>query len=70
MVTVRVDLAQNLLLSGHAAHALQILDEALYLARQVSEIRDVLTARTIASMQETKAVAAYAALTIIRHLLY
>jgi len=51
MAMVRVDLAQNLLLSGHAAHALQILDEALYLARQVSEIRDVLTARTIASMQ-------------------
>ena len=51
MAMVRVDLAQNLLLSGHAAQALVILDEALFLARQVSEIRDVLTARTIAAMQ-------------------
>ena len=51
MAMVRVDLAQNLLLSGKAAEALVLLDDALALARQVSEIRDVLTARTIASMQ-------------------
>lgn len=51
MAMVRVDLAQNLLLSGHAAQALQLLDEAVQLAKQVSEIRDVLTARTIAAMQ-------------------
>jgi predicted Zn-dependent protease len=51
MAMVRVDLAQNLLLTGCASQALAILDEALGLAKQVSEIRDVLTARTIASMQ-------------------
>jgi len=47
MAMVRVDLAQNLLLSGQATRALSLLDEALLLARQVSEIRDV-AARTIA----------------------
>mmetsp|Transcript_24156 Transcript_24156/g.54232 ORF Transcript_24156/g.54232 Transcript_24156/m.54232 type:complete len:250 (-) Transcript_24156:134-883(-) len=51
MAMVRVDLAQNLLLSGQATRALSLLDEALLLARQVSEIRDVLTARTIAVLQ-------------------
>jgi predicted Zn-dependent protease len=51
MAMVRVDLAQNLLLSGQAAEALQLLEEALLLAKQVSEIRDVLTARAIARMQ-------------------
>ncbi len=51
MAMVRVDLAQNLLMTGKAAQALGLLDEALLLAKQVSEIRDVLTARAIASMQ-------------------
>ena len=51
MAMVRVDLAQNLLLAGKATQAIVLLDEALMLAKQVSEIRDVLTARCIATMQ-------------------
>ena len=51
LAMVRVDLAQNLLLSGKASSALSLLQEALDLARQVSEIRDVLTAQMIAHIQ-------------------
>lgn len=57
LAMVRVDLAQNLLISGKASLALLLLQEALDLARQVSEIRDVLTAQMIAIIQidlETK----------------
>lgn len=51
MAMVRVDLAQNMLLSGQVAQALQQIEEALQLAKQVSEIKDVLTARVVAEMQ-------------------
>ena len=47
----RVDLSQQYLHSGQSAKALVTLNEALRLARHVSEIRDVLTARNVALMQ-------------------
>lgn len=47
----RVDLAQHLLHLGHTEAAKQTLDSALSLARHVSEIKEVLTARAIATTQ-------------------
>jgi Tfp pilus assembly protein PilF len=47
----RVDLAQQYLHVGQSTLALQTLEEALSLARHVSEIHDVLTARYVAKMQ-------------------
>jgi predicted Zn-dependent protease len=47
----RVDLAQNYMQSGRTEDALDMLNVALSLARQVSEIRDVLTAKSVATMQ-------------------
>ena len=47
----RVDLAQHCLHLGHTEAALQTLDSSLRLARHVSEIKEVLTARSIATMQ-------------------
>ena len=46
-----VDLAQIYLNLGRTKDALQGLDYALTIARHCSEIRDVLTARTIANIQ-------------------
>lgn len=51
LAMTKVDLAQNLMQSGHTEEALQMLDEALQLAKHVSEICDVLTAKKIASIQ-------------------
>lgn len=50
LALIRVDMAQHMSLSGRASEALHLLDEALTLARHVSEIKDVLTARAIISM--------------------
>ncbi len=47
----RVDLAQNYMQLSRTEDALDMLNTALNLARQVSEIRDVLTARSVATMQ-------------------
>jgi hypothetical protein len=47
-----VDVSQLHLYAGRSAQAMQTLDEALALARHVSEIRDVLTARTVATLQQ------------------
>jgi tetratricopeptide (TPR) repeat protein len=51
LATIRVDAAQSALLAGRTAEALEGLEGALGLARHVSEIRDVLTALTVARMQ-------------------
>jgi len=51
LAMARMGLSQNLLLTGNAKQAFVLLDEALRFSKQVSEIRDVLTARTIALMQ-------------------
>ena len=51
LAMTRVDLSQQYLHSGQSAKALTTLNEALHLARHVSEIRDVLTARNVALMQ-------------------
>jgi hypothetical protein len=47
----RVDLAQQYLQIGLSSRAMATLDVALGLSRHVSEIRDVLTARTVAKIQ-------------------
>lgn len=47
----KVDLAQGLLQAGQTNEALAMLEEALQQARHVSEIADVLTARTVALVQ-------------------
>lgn len=51
LAMTKVDLAQQYLHSGRTEEALKTLESALVLARHVSEIRDVLTARTVALMQ-------------------
>lgn len=51
LAMTRVDIAQNYMQSGRTDEALQMLEVAMSLARQVSEIRDVLTARSVATMQ-------------------
>jgi Tfp pilus assembly protein PilF len=51
LAMTRVDLAQHHLHLGNSAVALETLEGALDLARHVSEIRDVLTARTVALIQ-------------------
>lgn len=48
-----VDMSQNLLQSGKTEEALGLLNHALRLAKHVSEIRDVMTARKVATIQRT-----------------
>jgi tetratricopeptide (TPR) repeat protein len=51
LAMTRVDLSQQYLHAGQSALALQTLRDALFLARHVSEIHDVLTAQSVANMQ-------------------
>lgn len=46
-----IDVAQGALQGGRTEEALQILDKALLLARHVSDLLDVLTARRVAELQ-------------------
>lgn len=52
LAMTRVDFAQLLSLQGKTVPALKVLDEALKTARHASEIRDVLTARTVTVLQQ------------------
>ena len=47
-----IDAAQAVLHKGKTKQALHILDHALNLSRHVSDICDVLTARTVATLQD------------------
>ena len=51
LVMTRVDLAQHYLSLGQTSDALSTLQGALNLSRQVSEVKDVLTAREAALLQ-------------------
>lgn len=53
LAMTRVDLAQLLRQNGHMAEAVQEIDKAMELAKQVSEIRDVLTARYVVLLQQS-----------------
>jgi tetratricopeptide (TPR) repeat protein len=48
----QIDVAQSALHKGQTQLALNVLDHALYLSRHVSDICDVLTAKTVATLQD------------------
>jgi hypothetical protein len=53
LAMTRVDYAQLLRQMNEIDQAVVTIEEALELARQVSEIRDVLTAKYVTSLQHT-----------------